>query len=261
VRGSPVIFLRFSIGRVVAMSASRHSWMVAISLSVLPYAGGCGGGEQQELVTGSEDAQKALPGGPPGRPGAAAKSSPELKAIMVKLAKGPNSLTPVIGKALKVDAPAWETIQGQTKEYAQLAVDMAKYDPPKGSKESWIKLTSEYASAAVDLDKAAQAKDKDDATTAHGILANSCNGCHRAHRMMGPGGGMMGGPGGMMRGPGGPGGPGAYPGGPGGPPGGAGGPGGGFGGPGGLPGGGGPGGPSPAGPGAGGPASGGQPPK
>ena len=43
---------------------------------------------------------------------------------MVTLAKGPNSLTPVLGKELNEGQPAWETIQGQAKEYARLAAEM-----------------------------------------------------------------------------------------------------------------------------------------
>jgi hypothetical protein len=119
---------------------------------------------------------------------------------MTKLGKGPNALTPTLGNELKADPPAWETIQGQTREYARLAADMAKYDPPKGSKESWAKHTGDYAESASELDKAAQARDKAAALAAHGELARSCMGCHREHRvMMGPPGG--GPPGGFPGGP------------------------------------------------------------
>ena len=95
----------------------------------------------------------------------------------------------LIGAELKAEKPAWETIQPQTKEYAQLAADMAKHDPAKGSKESWSKLAAEYAGLATELDKAAQAKDKAAATAAQEDLASSCMACHRQHRG-GPGGGM-----------------------------------------------------------------------
>jgi hypothetical protein len=160
------------------------------------------------------------PGGPgpalggPGGPGGG-KSSPEIKQIMVRLTKGPNSLTPVIGNELKSATPPWDSIQGQTKEYAQLAADMGKYDPPKGDKDSWAKLSAAYAGLATDLDRAAQARDKDAALAAHGQITNSCNSCHRQHRVMGPG---MGGPPGGFRGGPGRGGPGPGPGGPGGGP-------------------------------------------
>jgi cytochrome c556 len=140
--------------------------------------------------------------------------APGIRQIMGKVAKGPNSLNALLGAELKEASPPWETIQTQTKEYAQLAKELGTYDPPKGSKESWSKQTAAYAETAADLDKAAQAKDKDAAVAAHGELSNSCMACHREHR----GGPGRGGPG-MMGGP-----PGFRPGGP--PPGG---------GPGGLP--------------------------
>jgi hypothetical protein len=108
---------------------------------------------------------------------------------MTKLTKGPNSLTPVIEKELNSDAPPWETIQGQTKEFAQLAAAMGKNTPPKGHMESWEKLTSAYTEWASDLDAAAQAKSKDAALEAHGKLAGSCMACHREHREMRKGGG------------------------------------------------------------------------
>jgi hypothetical protein len=151
------------------------------------------------IVGCGENREEGVPDGPPpgvaGGPGpaGASKSSPEIKAIMVKLTKGPSSLTPTIGKGLEAEQPAWESIQPQTKEFAQLASTMGNYDPPKGSKDSWAKLTSDYAGTATELDRAAHAKDRNAALEAHGKLAKSCMSCHREHRMMGPG--MGGGPG------------------------------------------------------------------
>jgi len=127
----------------------------------------------------------------PGRgvPGGAADSG--IKQIMRKLDKGPNSLS-TIDKGLKANSQAWETIQPQTAEYARLTADLGKSDPPKGTKESWTKLTSAYAESAAALDKAAQAKDLNAATAAHRKLATSCMECHREHRGgrggFGPGG-------------------------------------------------------------------------
>jgi hypothetical protein len=154
-------------------------------------------------------------------PAGGASLPPGIRQIMTKLAKGPNSLTPVIGKELNQSPPPWETIQGQTKEYSQSASELGKYDPPGGANESWIKLTTAFAESAAELDKAAIAKNKETAMVAHDQLQNSCNACHQQHRGMRairPGGPQGSGPG---RGPGGPppagglGGP--PPGGPGGP--------------------------------------------
>jgi hypothetical protein len=143
---------------------------VAVSLSVVVLLGGCQGRRGADA------------------PGT---SSSGIKPIMVRLARGPNSLTPVLGRELKESEPPWETIQVQAGEYARLAAEMAKYTPPKGSAESWARLASEYAGSASALDKAAQAKDKAAAVAAHGQLTASCKACHQEHRKKGPG---MGGP-------------------------------------------------------------------
>ncbi len=203
----------------------RDLCVLSLCLAALAPAPGCDGtgGNEPNAPPVPGNAGAEGPGGPggPGRPGPGGApgktaSSPEIRAIMVKLNKGPASLGTLIGEALKAEKPAWETIQSQTKEYAQLAADLGKHEPAKGSKESWSKLTAEFAGLATELDKAAQAKDKAAATAAQQDLASSCMACHRQHRG-GPGGMMggrgMGGPGGMGRGRGG-----APPGGRGGPP-------------------------------------------
>ncbi len=134
----------------------------------------------------------------PSMVGCGGHSSP-IDQIMTKLAKGPNSLTPTLGKELKEAQPPWETIQGQAKEYVLLTAELGKHQPPKGTSDSWAKLTGEYAESALELDKAAQAKDKDAALAAHSELALSCKSCHQAHRGGGPG--MGGPPGGFPGGP------------------------------------------------------------
>ena len=133
--------------------------------------GGCGDGADQG--GGQSPTAEAPVGNPPGGP-PSAKSSPKVKEIMVRLTKGPNSLTPVIGKELNEAQPPWETLQPQTREYAQLASEMGQYDPPRGSKESWVKQTLAYAEMATEMDRATQAKDKDAALAAHTQITNSC---------------------------------------------------------------------------------------
>ncbi len=135
-----------------------------------------------------------------------------IRDIMNKLAKGPQSLTNLIGTELEKEPPPWDTLRAQTKVYVQYASDLSKNDPPKGAKKSWTDLTASFTATAVNLDKAVQAKDLDKASEAHQVLAGSCMACHREHRRMGgPGGGGPGGggPGGGGRhgfGAGGPGG-------------------------------------------------------
>jgi cytochrome c556 len=110
------------------------------------------------------------------------KKSPTVKEIMGKLNKGPTALTPALGKALKAAEPDWEKILEQTKTYIEQVGDLAKNDAPKGTKESWEKLTKAYAENAKALNEAAKKKDVQAAKTAQAKLAGSCRVCHMAHR-------------------------------------------------------------------------------
>jgi hypothetical protein len=151
-----------------------RGWCVSsVCLTALLLASGCEEGDGADQVAQS----------PPGADGGASLP-PGIRQIMTKLAKGPKALTSVIGNELNQNPPPWETIQGQTKEYSQSASEMGKYDPPGGTMESWIKLTTAFAESAAELDKAAIAKNKETAMVAHDQLKNSCNACHMQHRGM-----------------------------------------------------------------------------
>lgn len=127
-----------------------------------------------------------------------------IREAMMKLFKGRPSLKDSIGQELNGDSPSWDTIQPQTKEFAELAASLSKYDPPKGSKDSWEKLTASFSKEAAALDHAAAAKNKDEALGVYSRLSDNqtCKACHQAHKG-GPGGGMGMPPGGFRR-PGGP---------------------------------------------------------
>jgi phage FluMu protein Com len=105
-----------------------------------------------------------------------------IREIMTRLAKGPQSLGNSIGAGLKGDAPAWDLLQGQTKEYLSLAKSMAGQDPPRGSKESWANLTGSFVEAATALDQSVRGQDRDAAVAAHASLSSSCMSCHQEHR-------------------------------------------------------------------------------
>jgi hypothetical protein len=155
---------------------------VALCLAVLalPLVGGCGDGT-------TEGPAAVAQGGPGGPGGPAPKSNPAIKQIMVKAAKGPQSLTGLIGKELSADPTPWDTIGPQSKELATLAASMGELEPPMGTKESWQQQTSAYAADAAGLAMAAEAKDLQAALESHGALSRSCISCHRAHRGGGPG--------------------------------------------------------------------------
>jgi len=140
-------------------------------------------------------------GPPPGMGGGRGARRGPIGETMTKLFKGRPALKDSIGSELNSDSPSWDTIQPQTKEFAQLVSSLSKYDPPKGSKESWTKLTTAFSEQATAMDRAAGAKNKNDALTAYSTISESCKTCHQAHRG-GPGG--MGPPGGRFGPPGGP---------------------------------------------------------
>jgi hypothetical protein len=153
------------------------------------------------LAQGGEGGQPpGMGGGPPGMMGGPGRRGP-IGQTMSKLFRGPQSLQKSIERELDSESPSWDTVQPQTKEFADLAASVSKYDPPNGDKDSWTKLTTAFSEQATALDRAAAAKNKDNAKTAFGTISNSCKTCHDAHRG-GPGGRM--GPPGGFRGPGGP---------------------------------------------------------
>jgi Cytochrome C' len=149
---------------------------------------GCGKNNKND----AEDQQPLFAGPGPGSAGR------PIRGIMTKIGKGPRSLHESLGGELKADPPSWETIHPQAKEYAQLAGSLGKLEPPKGSKELWVKSTDSFHESAAALERAAEAKDKKAALAAHVQLTESCKSCHREHR---------GGPGGPPGGPGRPPGP------------------------------------------------------
>ncbi len=168
--------------------------IVVVVILVVPLAvWGC-----KQKDTGSQGPAPASesPGGPPPQGGRGG----DLKQSMTRIGKGPNALHALLKQELNAADPAWDKIQPEAAEYARLAAGLGKATPPKGSADSWTKLAAAFAAAAADLDRAAQAKDRSAASTAHQKLDSSCMACHKEHR--GGGGGGRGGPGGRDRGAG-----------------------------------------------------------
>src|SRR5262245_47570957 len=116
-----------------------------------------------ELSGCSEDNPNEIPtnfsSGTPGKgsanpaAGPQSASNPKLKAIMTKIGKGPQSLQDSLKGALSQSQPAWETIEPMTKEYAALTSQLGTYDPPRGTKDSWAKLTQAFSESAAELNR------------------------------------------------------------------------------------------------------------
>jgi hypothetical protein len=107
-----------------------------------------------------------------------------IRGIMTKLNGGRQPLKATINAELKKDPPAWDKIKSQTSAAAKMAASLSEYTPPKGSPESWKKLSAAYAASASALDKAAQAEDKKAAEAAWTTLFSNtaCIECHNQHR-------------------------------------------------------------------------------
>ena len=162
------------------MSKSSHTVLAALTFAaVFLAAGGCA----PDTGAGPANAtrQDGLPVGP-GSPEDSGGPPTNIKQVMSRIGKPPQSVHNAIAEALKPEQPAWDALQPQAKDYAQLTAALAKMDAPKGSKEDWEKQTAEYAASAVALDAAIQAKDRDAAKTAHAKLSNSCGACHKEFR-------------------------------------------------------------------------------
>jgi hypothetical protein len=170
----------------------------ALSAGMLCWAG-CDSTSNEEAAPNVVNAP-AGPGGPggapppgggvPGGPGPGGGRSSPIRNLMMKINdRNPNALTKSIARGLESNQPDWPTLEKQAGEFVQVTNDLAKYDPPRGSKESWDKLTKTFQESASELDQAVRAKKRDDAVAASTELSNSCMQCHREHRRM-PGGGF-----------------------------------------------------------------------
>ena len=108
--------------------------------------------------------------------------TPTVKKVMQKLHKGSSSEQKNLGKLAQATPPDWEAISKSTKDFVILGAALAKNDPPKGSKESWKKLTDEYFATAKSLDDAATDKNVDKLKAAQKKMGASCKACHNAHK-------------------------------------------------------------------------------
>jgi hypothetical protein len=160
------------------MARLRNTLLLLTFVVMVLFSSGCGKGKN------------AAQAGAPVGPGDGAAPSPKIRQIMMRIGgRSPQALNGAIGRGLDAEPPAWDALQPQAKEYAQLATELGQNDPPRGSAESWKQLTSAYAESAAALDCAAQAKDQNAAKAAQGKLTESCKGCHQQHRGMGTRGG------------------------------------------------------------------------
>lgn len=107
--------------------------------------------------------------------------TPTVKEIMTKLNK-PKGLQLELEKDLKAPEPDWEHIQEHSKEMLELVKSLAKNEPRKGDKESWMKHTKIYEENVTAINEAAKNKDKDKVVAGLKKIRQSCSACHGSHK-------------------------------------------------------------------------------
>lgn len=113
---------------------------------------------------------------------AADGKTPTISEVMKKSNNPRTGLRKDITDAVKAGAVDWDAVQEKTKELAELADALGKNTPPRGSKESWTKLSKEWAKGAKELDEAAKKKDTATVTSVQATLQRKCGSCHMAHQ-------------------------------------------------------------------------------
>jgi cytochrome c556 len=112
---------------------------------------------------------------------AQAEDKPEsIKEIMKKAHAGDEAFRSSIGKALK--AKDFESAATTMKAWSALAPHLGSFDPPKGDKESWKKMTKKYAENVKALTKAIDDKDARAAGKDLKAINSMCVTCHKAHK-------------------------------------------------------------------------------
>lgn len=115
--------------------------------------------------------------------GAPKFEEPSIKDVMKSLnGKGATTESAKLRKALSAAKPDWDAIQASTKVYAESATALSSGEPPKGSKDSWKKMTDAFSTQTKALDEAAGKKDVAGVKGAFGKISMGCMGCHRQHK-------------------------------------------------------------------------------
>jgi hypothetical protein len=100
--------------------------------------------------------------------------------IMKKAHLGEGALRAAVIKSLKTND--YETAGKTAKAWVAISGHLGSFNPPKGDKESWKKLTKTYAATVKDLEKAIGKKDGKEAMAVIKKINTSCGKCHNAHR-------------------------------------------------------------------------------
>ena len=104
----------------------------------------------------------------------------DISEIMKKGHNGKKSLLAAIGNDLKNDK--WDEVKKNAEVMKVYGETIGEFDPPKGDKASWKKMTEKYKEETADMFKAAEKKDAAGVDKVVKSIQNSCKGCHSAHK-------------------------------------------------------------------------------
>jgi len=114
--------------------------------------------------------------------GADTKRIPSIRAVMQKQYRVTRAPFVLIKKELDSTMPDWEKAGEAAREFAALAAVLPKNEPKWGEKASWTRFTTLHIDDAKELERAAEARDREAVQTVHRRLETACKACHDAHR-------------------------------------------------------------------------------
>ena len=104
----------------------------------------------------------------------------DVKAIMKKAHAGDEAFKAVVTGAAK--EKEYAKAATALKAWVVLSGHLGDFDPPKGEKDSWTKLSKKYAADVKALSKAVDDKDDKAIAAALKTINTSCGSCHKAHK-------------------------------------------------------------------------------
>ncbi len=124
----------------------------------------------------------ALPLVPAGTAAGDEEKTPTIKEIMQQAHSCRSNSLARIREQINRDDPNWTVLENRAEDLMRFGKQLAANTPPKGTTESWERLTAVYTSHATLLADAAHREDRETAGLHLKKLSSMCAACHKAHR-------------------------------------------------------------------------------
>lgn len=110
------------------------------------------------------------------------KEKKEGKSVedLMEAMHGEDGLRTQVAKAIRANKLA--DAKKPMDEWVKLAGELSKAEPPRGSAESWKKLTAAYEKQVASMAAAVKSQNKQTMIDGLNAAARGCNGCHTAHQ-------------------------------------------------------------------------------